>query len=67
MDHYLFLEEILGQCGAQALKKASDRSPEVESILVPRAIIAWLDLQDSFDGPLPGIENSHLNFQTTLL
>jgi GNAT superfamily N-acetyltransferase len=59
-----FLEGILGGDGAKALSKAAARIPELESALLPRALMAWLGVcPTSFEGNLPGVENSYLHFQ----
>ncbi len=37
-----FLEEILGKEGTAAMKKVVDRAPMFKSVIVPRAVIAWI-------------------------
>ena len=58
-----FLVSIVGSEGASALKKACDRSPAIESILVPRAVVAWLGLVSEFEGDLPGVPGVHVALQ----
>lgn len=59
-----FLIQILGADGAKALCKAADRNIEIESVLVPRAILAWLGLvgRSDYEGDLPGVSNTYLSF-----
>ena len=64
-----FLTEVLGSDGAMALKKAVElaaaRGLDLESALVPRAILAWLSTcsASEYEGEIPGIENTYLSFQ----
>lgn len=55
---YAFLKEIMGIDGAEALKKAAARSAKVESVLVPRAVLSWLDIVSDYSGTLPGTDTS---------
>lgn len=48
-----FLKEILGDEGAEILKRASDQP--VGGIIFPRAVLSWLDCVSS-TGVLPGVE-----------
>jgi hypothetical protein len=59
---YGFLVATLGEDGAQALAKAAERAPVLQAVLVPRAILAWLQNVEDFEGELPGVENSYLCF-----
>jgi len=62
---YQFMCGVLGTEGADALKKAASRSTALENVLLPRAILAWLDLasrNDTFEGSLPGLHNTYLQF-----
>lgn len=61
---FQFLREVLGTDGAAALKKASERSPALGGVLIPRAIMAWLGIaaRDDFEGSIPGVDNSYLQF-----
>jgi hypothetical protein len=62
-----FLVELLGPIGAKALLKMAERSPALESALVPRAVLAWLGLVARYDyeGALPGVDNSYVSFTKT--
>lgn len=57
-----FLDAILGTSGAQALLKAVERNPSLETVLVPRTLVAWLNLavRESFEGAVPGAPNSYV-------
>lgn len=60
-----FLRAVLGVDGASALKKAADRATELESAIVPRAIMAWLGVvaRSDFEGSIPGVEDSYIDFE----
>lgn len=60
-----FMAATLGADGAQALKKAIEREPRLDQVLVPRAIIGRLTFvaNHEFEGQLPGVENSYIQFQ----
>jgi len=62
-----FLAAALGPDGAAALRKAVDREPQLSSILIPRTIVGWLNFTTEYDyeGEIPGIENSYVQFQKT--
>lgn len=53
-----FLTATVGLDGYQALSKAAERLQELESVFVPRAIIAWLDCATrlGFEGQVPGTQ-----------
>lgn len=58
-----FLTCILGEDGSVALKKAAERSTELNDILLPRTIWAWLNtLPAGYQGSLPGSEGVAVNF-----
>lgn len=59
-----FLTAVLGEKGAGALAKATVQAPELEALLVPRAVISWLGMyaREDFDGAVPGVEGSLLQF-----
>ncbi len=61
---YAFLKAVLGEDGAASLKKASDRLGDLEGVVVPRAIMAWLGVvaRGDYEGELPGVEDSYLDF-----
>lgn len=60
-----FLKAVLGDDGASALSKAAERAPELGAALLPRTIMAWLGVaaRDDFEGTIPGVENTYLQFQ----
>jgi len=60
-----FLTAVLGKQGAEALQKACARDSSLADVLVPRAIVGWLvcHQDDSFEGAIPGVENSYLEFE----
>jgi hypothetical protein len=60
-----FLTITLGQQGADALRKACRRDEFLEPILLPRAILGWLSMQEQFEGSIPGCDNSYLVFKKT--
>lgn len=64
---FKFLAVALGQDGARALRKAVERDPALATVLVPRAIIGWLDFTTKYEyeGQIPGIPNSYVQFQKT--
>lgn len=59
-----FLSGILGKDGAQALKKAAQHDSRLEPVILPRAIIGWLNFisQYEYEGELPGVDNSYIEF-----
>jgi hypothetical protein len=60
-----FIEGVLGNDGAQALRKVAAISPVLENALLPRTIIAWLSInaRGDFEGELPGVTNTYLSFK----
>lgn len=60
-----FLRAVLGDDGAAALQKAAHRSEDLGNALIPRTIMAWVDITGRFghEGEVPGIENSYLRFR----
>lgn len=60
-----FLKAVLGDDGAHALLRATERSTALENALVPRTILAWIGLaaRTQYEGSLPGIENSYVAFK----
>lgn len=61
---YLFMVGVLGEEGAKALRKAAGRSKPLDNVLLPRTILAWLDIAARFnhEGELPGVDNTYLAF-----
>lgn len=59
-----FLKASLGEEGAAALLKAVGREPKLASVLIPRAIVGWLQFvtHNEYEGPIPGIDNSYVQF-----
>lgn len=60
---FQFLKGVLGNDGAQALKKAGERDARVSTALMPRTILGWLNLAARFqyEGDLPGVENTYFS------
>lgn len=58
-----FLTAVLGDSGASALVKASERSEVLEHALVPRTILAWIGAAPTFEGHVPGIDAVYVTFQ----
>lgn len=53
-----FLIGVLGEDGANAFKKALSNGGSLQSAVVPRAIISWLDqamVHESYSGTIPGL------------
>jgi len=65
---YDFLKGTLGDVGATALASAASRSDSVEALLMPRTVMSWLGVTQLFgwDGPLPGVDDTHLYFSKNL-
>ena len=57
-----FLKVVLGEEGSKALEKAAERAPVLDSVLVPRTVIAWLSssIRLGYEGEIPGLENSYI-------
>lgn len=51
-----FLAAILGPQGVEVLQKAAERLPDLEAVIVPRAVIAYLENARAwnYEGPVPG-------------
>lgn len=62
-----FLDAILGQDGAAALRKTAERSSPLASALLPRSIMSWLTLAGrwGYEGEIPGVPGSWLRFHKT--
>lgn len=60
-----FLKAVLGDDGAAALQKAAERSVELGNALIPRTIMAWVDVAGrfGFEGELPGVKNTYIHFE----
>lgn len=57
---FSFLTGVLGTDGARALRKAADREPALEPLLVPRAALSWILERQHYEGTIPGVANSYL-------
>ncbi len=57
-----FLRYIVGNEGSDALNKAIESIPVIGSVVIPRAIVAWLSVVSKvgFEGEIPGLEQSFL-------
>lgn len=63
-SRYQFIAGVLGTDGAQALQKAGELHPNLETAILPRCIISWIKVYESgYDGSIPGIEGSELVFK----
>ena len=53
-----FLSAILGTHGVEVLQKAADCLPDLEAIIVPRTVIAYLEVAQrlGYEGDIPGTE-----------
>lgn len=60
-----FLKAVLGEDGATALQKAALRSETLESLLIPRTVLAWLGLaaRSEYRGQIPGVANTYISFK----
>ncbi len=62
MRNQQFLEAVLGAAGASALSKATRYSPEIQSLVLSRTVLAWIQAETEHDGLVPGIEGSYVSF-----
>ena len=60
---FSFLKSVLGQDGAQAMRRAVAKNPDLESYLVPRTLLSWAMTKKEFEGTVPGIENVYVQFR----
>lgn len=60
-----FLIDVLGEDGARAFKKAISKEESLASVVVPRAILSWLNIaaRGSYEGEIPGQSNTYLRFR----
>ena len=68
MDNQIkdFLVGIIGVQGQKVVERLCKNSPELESVIIPRALMSWVSVLsnlEKFDGPVPGIQNSQLKFE----
>jgi len=59
---FQFLVGVLGSDGAKVLKKATERVSDLDRLLVPRSALSWVMSRSSFEGAIPGMDNSYLKF-----
>lgn len=61
-DAQKFLTSVLGRDGFEVMQKASAKYDGMAKILLPRAILAWLDatLESVYEGNLPGLPDSYI-------
>lgn len=59
-----FLQAVVGPDGAQALAKAAERAAELDQVIFPRAVVAWLEniAPFGFEGNVPGVEDAKFRF-----
>ncbi len=62
MRNQQFLEAVLGPAGAAALSKATRYSPEIQSLVLSRTVLAWIQAETEHDGMVPGVEGSYVAF-----
>lgn len=64
---YRFLAAVLGDDGARALRKASERHDALGNAVVPRAILSWIGhaARTQYEGSVPGVDNSYISFRKT--
>ncbi len=60
-----FIKTVLGRAGASALEKIAKADDGIESYLLPRAIVAWLNTLQKFEGFVPGTEDIPLLLHKT--
>ena len=62
-----FMDAVLGSDASNALAKAAQRSATIANIIGPRTIVGWSNLASrwSYDGTVPGLEDSVLRFEKT--
>jgi hypothetical protein len=55
-----FLVKVVGVHGFDALRKASERTPLLKTIILSKTIVSWLKLaqEQRYEGPIPGLEQS---------
>jgi hypothetical protein len=63
----LFLDEILGAEGSKTLDKVIEHAPMLKSVIVPRAVFAWLSTMGNlgYEGELPGMPDSYFSLSKT--
>lgn len=58
MRGHEFLTQAIGNPGVEALEKTATLLPELESVILPRVIMAWLHTASElgYEGPIPGTQ-----------
>jgi hypothetical protein len=58
-----FLEAVLGTKGSQKLERVSSEHPMLESVIVPRTILSWVETVGKlgYEGRIPGQDGSYLS------
>lgn len=58
-----FLQAILGNDGLKTIKNTIDHFPSITNVIIPRSIVSWVSTasQVSYDGIIPGINNSNIS------
>jgi hypothetical protein len=67
MDNQIkdFLIGIIGPEGQRVVERLCKNSPELESVLIPRALMSWISVLsnlEKFEGSIPGVNGSELKF-----
>jgi len=60
-----FLKTVLGADGAEALAKVALKVPNIQNVILPQTVTAWLNGVDVYEGVIPGTENTYLKFVKT--
>jgi endogenous inhibitor of DNA gyrase (YacG/DUF329 family) len=55
-----FIKSVLGDQAAEVLFQAVQKSESLAPVLVPRTILAWLNTVSSYEGPIPGTNNTYV-------
>lgn len=60
-----FLKAVIGEDGGQALAKAAAQSADLEWAILPRVIMAWLEVvgEGQYQDHLPGVQGTNLSFK----
>jgi hypothetical protein len=58
-----FMTQVLGEEAAQALQRGCSKSEELQSLMGPRVILAWINEHPEFNGNIPGVPESLLSFK----
>lgn len=60
-----FLKAVIGEDGGRALAKAAAQSADLEWAILPRVIMAWLEVvgEGQYQDHLPGVQGANLTFK----